>query len=75
MNPFGTGQKNQSRADLPGVVLIHETGSVRNRFEIGMDKPYIYMRPGRMAPDRFSYPLPNGFTYKSDPVWNFTFPG
>ena len=51
---------------------LHETRSVRNRYEIGMPKSWIYTGPDRSTLDRFSYPVPNGFTCRSDPVWNYT---
>ena len=54
---------------------LHETGFVWNRYEIGTDKPCVYTGLGRSALDRFSYPVPNGFTCESDPVWNCTVPG
>ena len=31
--------------------------------------------PGRSTLDQFSYPVPNGFTFESDPVWNCAVPG
>ena len=30
------------------------------------------MGPDWLTLDRFSYPVPNGFTYESDPVWSCT---
>ena len=42
---------------------LHGTGSVWNRYEIGTDKPCIYMGPGG-----------NGSTYEGDPMWNRTVP-
>ena len=41
----------------------------------GYFKPCSYTKPGRSALDRFSYLVPNGFTYEGGPVWNCTVPG
>ena len=59
----------------PIRLRLCETGSVCNRYEIDRDKPCIYTGSGRSALDRFFYPVPNGFTCQSDPVWNCTIPG
>ena len=56
-------------------VRLHETGSVWNRYKIGTDKPCVYTLPGRSTLNRFSYPVPNGFTCQSNPVSNCTVPG
>ena len=54
---------------------LHRTGSVWDRCQIGTHKSCIYTGPGRSALDRFSYPVPNGFTCESDLVWNCNVPG
>ena len=33
------------------------------------------MRPGKSALDLFSHLISNGFTFDSDPVWNYTILG
>ena len=54
---------------------LHRTGSVWDRYQTGTHKSCIYTGPGRSALDRFSYPVPNGFTCESDLVWNCNVPG
>ena len=44
---------------------------IPHQHKIGTDKKCVYTRPGGSAQDRFSYPVPNGSTYESDPVWNY----
>ena len=70
---FKVNRKNNELLSIPrdGRTLrlrLHETRSVWNRYKIGTDKPYVYTGPGRYATDRFTYPVPNGFTCESDPV-------
>ena len=57
------------------TLCLHETGFVWNWYEIGMGKPCFYTGPGRSAPNRFSYPVSNGFTVESYPVGNYAVPG
>ena len=52
---------------------LHKTRSVWNRYEIGTDKPCVYMGPARSAPERLT--VSNGSAGESDPVWNCTVPG
>ena len=47
---------------------LHEIGSVWKRYEIGTDKHRVYTIPGKSAPNRFSYPVPNGLTYEFETV-------
>ena len=53
---------------------LHGAGSVWNRYEIGTDKPRVYLGPGGSATDRVCYLVPNGSTYEGDPLWNRTVP-
>ena len=53
---------------------LHGTGSIWNRYEIGKDKPCVYTGPGGSGTDRICYLVPNGSTYKGDPIWNRTVP-
>ena len=53
---------------------LHWTGSVWNRYEIGTDKPCVYTGPGGPGTDRICYLVPNGSTYKGDPIWSHTVP-
>ena len=53
---------------------LHKIESIWNRCEIGTDKSCIHTGPGRSAQDQFSYPVPNGFNYESDPVWKCMVP-
>ena len=53
---------------------LHETGSVWDRYEVDTGKPCVYTIPGRSAHDWYSYPISNGFTCESDPVY-YTVPG
>ena len=50
------------------------TGFVWNQYKIGIDKPCVYTGPTRSVLDRFSYPVPNGFTCERDSVWNCAVP-
>ena len=53
---------------------LHWAESVWNRYEIGTDKPCVYMRPGGSGTNRICYLVPNGSTCESDPIWNCTVP-
>ena len=53
---------------------LHGTGSVWNRYEIGVDKPCVYTGPGGSGTDRICYLVPSGSTYEGDPIWNRTVP-
>ena len=52
---------------------FYGTGSVWNRYKIGMDKPYVYTGPGGSGTDRICYLVPNESTYEGDPMWNRPF--
>ena len=47
---------------------------VWNRYEIGTDKPCVYTGSGGSGTDRICYLVPDGSTYKGDPMWNRTVP-
>ena len=53
---------------------LRGTGSVWIRYEIGMDKPCVYMGPGGSGTDRICYLVPDGSIYEGDPMWNRTVP-
>ena len=53
---------------------LHGIGSFWNRCKIGTDKPRIYTGPGGSGIERISYLVPNGSTFKGDPIWTGTGP-
>ena len=53
---------------------LHGTGSVWNRYKIGMDNPCVYTGPDGSGADRICYLVPNGSTFEGDPMWNPTVP-
>ena len=53
---------------------LHEIESIWNRYEIGSDKPCVYMGLGGSGTDRIYYLVPNDSTHEGDPVWNRTVP-
>ena len=60
------------KSDISFRQRLHGTGSVWNRYEIGTDKPCVYMGPGGSGTDWIYYLVPNGSTYEGDPMWNRT---
>ena len=53
---------------------LHGTGSVWNRYGIGMDNPFVYTGPCGFGTDRICYLVPSGSTYESDPIRSRTVP-
>ena len=47
---------------------LHGTGTVWNRYEIGMDKRCVHMGPGGSGMDQICYLVPNGSTNEGDPM-------
>ena len=48
-------------------LLLDETVSIWNQYEIGTEKPCVYTGPDRSALNRFFYPVPNEFICENDP--------
>ena len=53
---------------------LHETGSIWNWYEIGMDKPSVYTVSDGSSMNWICHLVPNGSTYKGDPILNCTIP-
>ena len=56
---------------------LQSNGSLWNWYEIGTDKPCVYVGPGGSSIDQICCLVPNGSTYEGDTIWNdmlFLFP-